>query len=469
MDNQTENNQESKKAWGGVFSGKTDSRMEKFSESISFDKRLYKQDIAGSIAHARMLAQVGILTQDEFNSIESGLTEIKSQLDAGVFPFTIEQEDIHMHIEKALTDKIGDAGRKLHTGRSRNDQVSTDFRLWVRDSIDQIDSRLIAIEKAFVGRCDTDKDTILPGYTHTQRAQPVLANHYWLCYTEKFERDRQRLADCRKRVNTLSLGAAALAGTSIAIDRDLVAQYLGFQAVAANSLDVSSDRDFAIEFVFCLTLIAEHLSTLAEEWIWWFSSEFQFVKLPQPFCTGSSIMPQKINPDALELIRGKTGRTIGDLQTLLVLVKGLTLAYNRDLQEDKPAVFDAFDSVDSCLEIAAAIVEGMTLNKKRIEEKLDRGHLDATTFMEYLIRKNIPQRTAHHIVGHLVRQCLEADCRLSDLPLSAFQQQENSLTDDLYSVLGVSNAIKTFKSYGSTAPCEVEKQVEIWKKRLADK
>ncbi|MBR5709880.1 MAG: argininosuccinate lyase [Thermoguttaceae bacterium] len=454
------------KAWGGVFTGKTDPLMEKFSESISFDKRMYKQDVAGSIAHARMLADVGVLTTEEFQAIESGLLEIQGQIERGEFVFSIEKEDIHMHIESALTDKLGDVGRKLHTGRSRNDQVSTDFRLWVRDAIDQIDARLAEVQKAFVGRCAADMDVILPGYTHTQRAQPVLAPHYWLCYTEKFQRDRERLADCRKRVNTLSLGAAAMAGTSIPIDRFKTAEYLGFEAVAGNSMDVSSDRDFAIEFVFCLALIAEHLSTLAEEWIWWFSSEFQFIKLPQRFCTGSSIMPQKINPDAMELIRGKTGKTIGALQTLLVLVKGLTLAYNRDLQEDKPAVFDAFDSVDACLELVAPIIRDAQLNRQRIEDKLDRGHLDATTFMEYLIGKGIPQRTAHHIVGRLVRLCLERDCRLSDLPLSEFQTEDPALTEDLYNVLGVKNAISAFKSYGSTAPAEVAKQVESWKKRL---
>ena len=457
---------ESKKAWGGVFSGKTDPRVEKFSESISFDYRLYPQDIAGSIAHARMLSKVGVLTEEEFLAIERGLLEIKEELDAGTFPFKIELEDIHMHIEKALIEKIGDTGRKLHTGRSRNDQVSTDFRLWVRDAIDQIDQRLLDVQKAFVGRCDQDKDCLMPGFTHTQRAQPVLAAHYWLCYTEKFQRDRLRLADCRKRANSLSLGAAALAGTSIPIDRFLTAEYLNFESVAANSLDVSSDRDFALEFVFCLTLISEHLSVLAEEWIWWFTQEFQFVKLPQGFCTGSSIMPQKINPDVLELIRGKTGRVVGDLQTLLVLVKGLPLAYNRDLQEDKPAVFDAFDTVSACLELAAGIVEGMELNRERIHEKLDRGHLDATTFMEYLIHRGIPQRTAHGIVGQLVRKCLDANCRLSDLPLSAFQEHDPTLTDEVFQTLGVENAIKAFKSYGSTAPVEVEKQINAWKERL---
>ena len=457
---------ESKKAWGGVFSGKTDPRVEKFTESISFDYRLYPQDIEGSIAHARMLSKVGVLTDEEFSAIKEGLLEIKGQLDAGTFPFRIDQEDIHMHIEKALTDKLGDIGRKLHTGRSRNDQVSTDFRLWIREAIESIDLQLVEVQKAFVRRCDQDKDCLLPGYTHTQRAQPVLAPHYWLCYTEKFQRDRLRLADCRKRVNTLSLGAAALAGTSIPIDRFQTAEYLGFESVAANSLDVSSDRDFAIEFVFCLTLIAEHLSVLAEEWIWWFTSEFQFVILPEAFCTGSSIMPQKINPDVLELIRGKTGRVVGDLQTLLVLVKGLPLAYNRDLQEDKPAVFDAFDTVRACLELAAGIVAGMELNRERILEKLDRGHLDATTFMEYLIHRGIPQRTAHGIVGNLVKKCLKAQCRLSDLPLSAFQEYDPTLTEELFSVLGVENAIKAFKSYGSTAPSEVAKQVQAWKERL---
>ena len=333
------------KAWGGVFDEATDRRVEQFTESVSFDRRLYAHDIGGSIAHAQMLAKVGLLTDDECRQIEQGLREIRREIEQGRFPFRIELEDIHMHIERALIERIGDVGRKLHTGRSRNDQVSTDLRLWVRDAIDQIDAALVDLQRAFVGRCDADVDVILPGYTHMQRAQPVLAPHYWLAYCEKFERDRERLADCRRRANVLSLGAAALAGTSLPIDRHDVARRLGFDSVAANSLDVSSDRDFVVEFAFVLALIAEHLSTWAEEWILWSTIEFNFLRLPQAFCTGSSIMPQKVNPDVLELIRGKTARVVGNLNALLVLIKGLPLAYNRDLQEDKQPLFDSFDTV----------------------------------------------------------------------------------------------------------------------------
>lgn len=458
-----------KKAWGGVFNQATDPRMERFTESISFDQRLYKHDIIGSQAHAKMLAKVGILTDAECAQIAEGLDAIRADIESGNFEYSIALEDIHMHIERALIERIGDTGRKLHTGRSRNDQVSTDLRLWMRDAADELDGLLEALQKAFIGRCDADMDCILPGYTHTQRAQPVLAPHYWMCYCEKYARDRQRLSDCRKRMNTLSLGAAALAGTSIPIDRHMVAELLGFEAVAANSLDVSSDRDFAVEFVFVLTLIAEHLSTWAEEWILWSTEEFRFIRLPQKFCTGSSIMPQKVNPDTLELIRGKTARVVGDLQTLLVLIKGLPLAYNRDLQEDKPPIFDAYDTVRASLELAADMVAGMELNRAAISARLDRGHLDATTFMEYLILRGIPQRTAHEMVGKLVRKALDADCRLADLPLADFQQADAGLDESVYSVLGVQQAIRAFRSYGSTAEEQVRAQLQQWKTRLGEK
>ncbi|HMO87162.1 MAG TPA: argininosuccinate lyase, partial [Lacipirellulaceae bacterium] len=310
-------------------------RVEKFPESVSSDRRLYAHDVLGSIAHAQMLAEVGVLSADEARQIVAALAEIGEEIDRGDFEFRQELEDVHMNIERALVDRLGDVGRKLHTGRSRNDQVSTDFRLWIRDAIDRTDGLLAELQRAFVGRCDADAGVILPGYTHLQRAQPVLAAHYWLAYVEKFQRDRERLADGRRRVNQLPLGTAALAGTTIPIDRRHVAQALGFEGLVANSLDSSSDRDFAIEFAFALALVAEHLSVWAEEWILWSTVEFGFLRLPQAFCTGSSIMPQKINPDVLELTRGKTARVIGNLQALLVLVKGLPLAYNRDLQEDK--------------------------------------------------------------------------------------------------------------------------------------
>ena len=450
----------------GVFNKATDRRVERFTESVSFDHRLYAHDVQGSIAHAQMLAKVGLLSEDECRRICQALTDIREEIAAGNFELRTELEDIHMHIEQALIDRLGDVGRKLHTGRSRNDQVSTDLRLWVRDALDRVDARMVDLQKAFVGRCDADLDVILPGYTHLQRAQPVLAPHYWLAYCEKLERDRGRIRDCRRRLNVSSLGAAALAGTSLPIDRHDVAARLGFEEVAANSLDVSSDRDFVLEAAFTLSVIAAHLSTWAEEWILWSTTEFNFLKLPQEFCTGSSIMPQKINPDVLELTRGKSARVIGNLQALLVLVKGLPLAYNRDLQEDKEAIFDSFDTVELCLELAAPLVAGATLNREGISAKLDKGHLDATTLMEFLIRGGIPQRTAHHLIGDLVRKATERGVGLADLPLADFQAAEPSLDKTVFECLGVGNAVAAFQSYGSTAPNEVRKQIEIWKQKL---
>lgn len=454
------------KAWGGVFTEATDKRVELFSESVSFDKRLYRHDIAGSIAHARMLSDVGLLTVREFRAIEKGLLDIQKEIEAGRFEYSTEKEDIHMHIEAELTRKLGDVGRKLHTARSRNDQVSTDMRLWVRDAIDRLDSLLTDLQRAFVGRCDGDFDVILPGYTHTQRAQPVLAPHYWLSYCEKFARDRGRLADCRKRVNVLSLGAAACAGTSLPINRSKTADYLGFERIGRNSLDISGDRDFATEFAFDLAQIALHLSGWAEEWIWWSTCEFNFLKLPQGFCTGSSIMPQKVNPDVLELIRGKTARTVGNLQALLVLTKGLPQAYNRDMQEDKEPVFDSFDTVSASLELAAPLVTQTELNRDAVATRIDAGYLDATSLMEYLIRRGIPQRTAHGIVGHLVRTAMTRGIKLSEIELAEMKNFSDRIDKDVYSFLGAAGAVKAMKSFGSTAPNEVRRQIQYWKRAL---
>jgi len=457
------------KPWGGVFDAATDQRVEKFTESVSFDRRLYTHDIRGSVAHAKMLASVGMLAPEERDAIVAGLEQIGAEIAAGDFEFRQELEDIHMNIERTLVERIGDVGRKLHTGRSRNDQIATDFRLWVRSEIDAISQLLHDLQQAFVSRTDRDAGVILPGYTHLQRAQPVLANHYWLAYCEKFERDRQRLADCRRRVNQMSLGTAAMAGTTIPIDRQMVADELGFEGLMANSLDSSSDRDFAIEFVSVLSQISIHLSGWAEEWILWCTTEFNFLKVAQPFCTGSSIMPQKINPDVLELIRGKTARVVGDLQSLLVLTKGLPLAYNRDLQEDKQRVFDAADTVRGCLELAAPMVahEDTVLNRQAISERLDRGYLDATTLMEHLIHTGVPQRTAHELIGNLVAVAMKQGVRLADLPVDAFQAAHPSLDDSVYEVLGVEQAVKAFKSIGSTNPAMVAEQVAAWRERLA--
>jgi argininosuccinate lyase len=450
----------------GVFVKATDRRVDTFTESISIDHRLAAHDILGSVAHAQMLAEVGVLTSQERDQIVEALEDIGAAFEQGELPLKVELEDIHMHIEQALVDRLGDVGRKLHTGRSRNDQVSTDLRLWLRDSLDQVDNLLKQLQGSFLDRCQQDEGTILPAYTHLQRAQPVLAAHYWLAYCEKFERDRQRLADCRARLNVCGLGAAALAGTSIPIDQEDVARRLGFDSIAANSLDVSSDRDFVVESVFVLSLLAVHLSGWAEEWILWKTMEFDFLDLPHEFCTGSSIMPQKINPDVLELIRGKSARVIGDLQTLLVLIKGLPLAYNRDLQEDKPALFDAVDTIVACLEIAIPVVAGATLKVESIQARLEDGYLDATTLMEELVKRGVPQRTAHQVIGELVGRAREKKVPLKELPLEELQKLCPELDDTVYEVLGVENAVRAFSSLGSTAPDRVAKEVESWRARL---
>src|SRR5262245_3723702 len=448
----------SQKTWGGRFTGSTDSRVEAFSESISFDHRLYRHDILASQAHARMLAEVGILSADEAEQIAATLDEIGATIDAGKMPFRFDLEDIHTHIESALIERLGDLGRKLHTARSRNDQVITDLRLWVRDAIDEFDGRLAELQKAFLVMAEREREVVLPGYTHMQRAQPVLAAHYCLAYVEKFQRDRERLVDCRKRVNVLPLGTAALAGTSLPIDRHSVSRQLGFADVARNSIDASCDRDFAAEFVFCLSLIAIHLSTWAEEWIYWNSTEFDFLELPDAFCTGSSIMPHKKNPDVLELTRGKTARVLGALHQLLVLVKALPMAYNRDLQEDKPAIFDAHDTVAAALELAAPLVAESKLKREVIKSRLEEGFLDATTLMEFFIGNGVPMRSAHEAVGKLVRECEQRRCRLVDLPVERFEAVCPGKGKDVFQVLGVNKALAAFRSYGSTAPAEVDRQ-----------
>ena len=454
------------KAWGGRFQQSTDARVEEFTESISFDQRLADADITGSQAHARMLAEVALLTPGEADAIVAELEDIRGVIARGEMPFRTELEDIHMHIESELIRRLGDVGRKLHTGRSRNDQVSTDLKLWTRDAIARIDELLVNLQRAFVGRCDRDIDVVLPGYTHLQRAMPVLAPHFWLAWVEKFERDRQRLADCLKRVNVSPLGAAALAGTSLPIDRHRTAQLLGFTEPARNSLDVSSDRDFALEFVFDLSLIATHLSAWAEEWIIWFSTEFGILKLPDAFTTGSSIMPQKRNPDVLELIRGKSARVMASLTQLQFLTKGLPLAYNRDLQEDKLALFAAFDTTVACLELAEPLAAQAELQRDRIAARLEEGFLDATMLMEYLIGKGVPMRTAHETVGKLVAQCDSRKCRLAELPLSDLQAACDKITADVKNILGTVNAVAALRSFGSGGREPVLAQIKFWKEKL---
>jgi len=457
----------SQKTWGGRFAAPTDRLVEQFTESISFDRRLYPQDVRASQAHARMLAASGILTTAEAEQIVGTLDAIKADIEAGRMEYRTSLEDIHTHIEADLIRRLGDLGRKLHTARSRNDQVVTDVKLWVREAIDDLDVRLEVLQRAFLDLAERERGVVLPAYTHLQRAQPVLAAHYFLAYVEKFQRDRDRLADCRKRVNVLPLGVAALAGTSLPIDRQMVAKQLGFDAVCRNSLDASSDRDFAAEFVFCLSLAAVHLSNWAEEWILWTTTEFDAIELPDEFCTGSSIMPHKKNPDVLELTRGKTARVLGHLQHLLVLLKGLPMAYNRDLQEDKPAIFGAYDTVAAALEVAAPLVAKARLKRESIAGRLEDGFLDATTLMEFLIANGVPMRTAHEVVGGLVKECEAKGCRLADLPRERFEAVLPGKGGAVVAVLGVPNALKAFKSYGSTGPAQVERQLAEWKQRLA--
>ena len=454
------------KAWGGVFSVPTDQRVEAFSESVSFDCRLADDDIDGSIAHSRMLADCGLITAAEADAIRDTLEAIRAEIAAGEFPFTAAKEDIHLHIESALTDRLGDTGRKLHTARSRNDQVATDLRLYCRRAIDRIDAGLLELQRAFLGMAQREQDLVIPAYTHLRRAQPVLAAHQLLAWCEKFARDRDRLADCRRRTNVMPLGSAALAGTSLPIDRERTRAALGFAVTAANSLDAASDRDFVCELTFVLSLTAVHLSQWAEEWIIYSTDEFGFLKLPEAFCTGSSIMPQKINPDVLELVRGKSARTIGNVQQLLVLLKGLPTAYNRDLQEDKEAVFDSIDTLEAMLGVAAPLVAGTSFDRDRINASIDRGHLDATTLMEALIGEGVPQRTAHETVGKLVRRALTAGCSLADLSDDACRADYAGWNGSLRQALGASRAVERMASFGSTAPARVAEQLAAWQLRL---
>ncbi|MFM7519020.1 MAG: argininosuccinate lyase [Planctomycetota bacterium] len=454
------------KAWGGVFSEATDGRVEAFSESISYDRRLADDDIDGSIAHARMLAATGIVSAAEAESIERGLEEIRAEIHAGTFVYSIAKEDIHLHVESALTARLGDVGRKLHTARSRNDQVATDLRLHCRRAIDRLDGALAGLQRAFLALADAHRDLVIPGYTHLRRAQPLLAAHQLLGWCERVDRDRQRLADCRRRTNLLPLGSGALAGTSLPIDRDHVAATLGFEGVTANSLDGASDRDFVCELAFVVALAMVHLSQWAEEWILWSGEEYGFLRLPQAFCTGSSIMPQKINPDVLELVRGKSARAIGNLQTLLVLLKGLPTAYNRDLQEDKEAIFDSIDTLEAALGVAAPLVAATRFDAGRIAATLDRGHLDATSLMEAIIASGVPQRTAHETVGRLVRRALDKGVALADLADGEFSAEWAGWNAALRGALGASRAVERMRSFGSTAPARVADQMERWRRRL---
>jgi argininosuccinate lyase len=455
-----DNRQQSGKMWGGRFAETTAASVEAFTASVHYDARLYRHDIMGSKAHARMLARQGLITAEESDAIVRGLTEIHAEIDRGEFVFKPELEDIHMNIEKALTEKIGPAGAKLHTARSRNDQVNLDFRLYLRDEVDTLDHLLCETQKAFVRQARAHLGVIMPGYTHLQRAQPVLLAHHLLAYVEMFQRDRDRLQGCRTRINVMPLGAAAMAGTGLPIDRQSVAEELGFTAVTANSMDTSGDRDYALELLFCLSLVQVHLSRLAEELVLWSSKEFDFIRMADQYCTGSSIMPQKKNPDIPELIRGKTGRVTGALMGLLMTVKGLPLTYNRDLQEDKEPVFDAVDTVKACLAITAELLDHITFDTDRLLAATMGGFMTATDLADYLVRRNMPFRQAHGVVGRIVALCQERNCELIDLSLDDLRGFSELIAADIFDVLSAAGSVHSRVSVGGTAGVRVEEALK---------
>lgn len=454
--------------WGGRFSEATDAFVQRFTASVNFDKRLYRQDIRGSIAHAEMLAKVGVLTEEEKNAIQNGLREIEAQIDSGEFQWSVELEDVHMNIESALTQKIGIAGKKLHTGRSRNDQVATDIRLYLRDEIDAIAKELTRLQEGLLHLAEREADTIMPGFTHLQTAQPVTFGHHLLAWFEMLERDYGRLMDCRKRANQLPLGAAALAGTTYPIDRAYTAELLGFAAPTENSLDSVSDRDFAIEFSAFASILMMHLSRASEELVLWTSSQFNFIDLPDRFCTGSSIMPQKKNPDVPELVRGKTGRVYGHLTALLTLMKSQPLAYNKDNQEDKEPLFDAIDTVKDCLRAFADMVPAIQARKEVMYEAAKRGFSTATDLADYLVKNGVAFRDAHEIVGKAVALGVQEGKDLSELSLAQLQQFSDLIQADVFEkALTLEASVNARDHIGGTAPAQVAAAIERAQARLA--
>ncbi|UWR30820.1 argininosuccinate lyase [Sulfitobacter sp. W002] len=457
----------SNKMWGGRFAAGPDAIMEAINASIGFDKRMAAQDISGSRAHAAMLAATGILTDNDADAIREGLLTILSEIEEGRFEFSAALEDIHMNVEARLKDLIGEPAGRLHTGRSRNDQVATDFKLWVRDQLDAADEGLQALIRALLSQAEAGADWVMPGFTHLQTAQPVTWGHHMMAYVEMFGRDLSRFRDARKRMNECPLGAAALAGTSFPIDREMTAEALGFDRPAANSLDAVSDRDFALEFMSVASICAMHLSRFAEELVIWSSAQFRFVALSDRFSTGSSIMPQKKNPDAAELIRAKVGRIFGANTALMMVMKGLPLAYSKDMQEDKEQVFDAADNLMLALAAMTGMVGDMTAERENLAAAAGSGFSTATDLADWLVRvPNLPFRDAHHVTGTLVAMAEAQGCDLPDLTLEQMQSVHAEITRDVFDVLGVENSVNSRMSYGGTAPAQVRAQVERWKEIL---
>ena len=457
----------SNQMWGGRFAAGPDAIMEAINASIGFDKRMAAQDIAGSRAHAAMLAAKGIITDKDAEAIRKGLLTVLSEIEAGTFEYSTALEDIHMNVEARLKELIGEPAGRLHTARSRNDQVATDFKLWVRDQLDAFDGALVALMRALLAQAEAGAEMVMPGFTHLQTAQPVTWGHHMMAYVEMFARDRSRMRDARARMNECPLGAAALAGTSFSIDRNATAQALGFDRPSANSLDAVSDRDFALEFLSAASICATHLSRFAEELVIWSSAQFRFVTLSDRFSTGSSIMPQKKNPDAAELIRAKVGRITGSLVGLLTVMKGLPLAYSKDMQEDKEQVFDAADSLMLALAAMTGMVGDMTPNKPVLEQAAASGFSTATDLADWLVRTlGMPFREAHHVTGALVKVAEDKGCDLPELALAEMQTVCDTITDDVFGVLGVYNSTRSRESYGGTAPNQVRAQIARWKELL---
>ncbi len=448
------------KLWGGRFKEGTASSVEEFTESISYDWRLYRYDIMGSMAHAKMLGRQGLLTEKEVADIVAGLGEIKSEIEQGTFEFKPELEDIHMNIEHSLTQRIGDAGAKLHTGRSRNDQVALDIRLYLRDEAEELDKMILSLQRSFTSLARKYFGVIMPGYTHLQRAQPVLLAHHLLAYVEMFKRDRERIADWHNRMNYSPLGSAALAGTGLPLDREFVAAELGFAGVTANSMDSTADRDFILELLFILNLVQIHLSRLSEEVVLWASKEFSFVEIDDKYCTGSSIMPQKKNPDIAELVRGKTGRVTGALMAMIVTVKGLPLTYNRDLQEDKEQLFDALDTVKASVVITDELLQHTSFKRDNLMAATVGGFVTATDLADYLVLKDVPFRQAHEIVGKVVALCQEKGVELIDLSLSELQQFSDKIEEDVFAVLSVQGSVDSRVTTGGTGSIRVQEALE---------
>ncbi len=454
------------KPWSGRFGAPMDDFVKTFGASVGFDQRLYRQDIAGSVAHAQMLAQVGVLTAAECDAIVGGLKDIQADIETGKFVWDTALEDVHMNIEARLIERIGEAGKKLHTGRSRNDQVATDLRLYLRDAIDEMGAAIARLQEAIVNIAEREADSVMPGFTHLQAAQPVTFGHHMLAWFEMLQRDRARFVDARKRVNIMPLGAAALAGTSFPIDRAFTARALGFAAPAENSLDAVSDRDFAIEFTAACALLAMHLSRFSEELILWSSSQFGFVELPDAFCTGSSIMPQKKNPDVPELVRGKAGRVYGNLISLLTLMKAQPLAYNKDNQEDKEPLFDTLDTVLACLKVYADMLPGIEIKRAALRRAAERGFCTATDLADYLVRKGMAFRDAHEIVAKAVRHGVETGKDLSSMGLKELQAFSGAIGADVAGALTLEGSLAARAHFGGTAPAQVRAAIDRARQRL---